>query len=627
MCGIAGKYNFHSQAGESLDKQTRELDAMLNSILHRGPDDSGIWLSDDGKTLLGHRRLSIIDINSRAKQPMASKCKRYICTFNGEIYNYLELRRVLIGKGSNFVTDSDTEVLVEMISTFGIEEALSKIDGMFSIGLWDSVKEELYLIRDRIGKKPLYYLREPGGITFASEIKAIALVNKNLTLNTSSTFEYLFLGYIPGSQTIYKELEEVAPGTYIKFSINGIQKKTFWKPNFNNKIDITYSEALEEVDALLRDAVNKRLRSDVPLGYFLSGGIDSGLIVAMASETQEGNMSTYTVSFEGTEFDESSLANKVADKFNTNHTNIEAEIKPQEDILKVVNQYDEPFGDPSAIPTMAVCSAASRELKVALSGDGGDEVFGGYRRALAAKVSTNLLKFGLNIPSFLEKFIENNFKNSNSYRSKLSFLSRFLRGLNENEVNRYLIWAANGMAHQELDTVKISSSNKASLFNSFPDLRGLDVYQQISSIDFSSQLPDSLLVKMDIASMAYGLEVRSPFLDQALVEFSLSLPMEIKMNRNKTKPLLRDLASRYLPSEIFNAPKKGFEIPLVNWLQDDLSELVNDTFSNRNSSIYDFLDRNFIESLPNNSQNLNLHQWSNQLWIILMFRLWEEKVK
>ena len=162
MCGIAGKYNFHPQAGESLDKQTNELDTMLNSILHRGPDDSGIWLSDDGKTLLGHRRLSIIDINSRAKQPMASKCKRYICTFNGEIYNYLELRKVLIGKGINFVTDSDTEVLVEMISTFGIEEALSKIDGMFSIGLWDSAKEELYLIRDRIGKKPLYYLREPG---------------------------------------------------------------------------------------------------------------------------------------------------------------------------------------------------------------------------------------------------------------------------------------------------------------------------------------------------------------------------------------------------------------------------------------------------------------------------------
>jgi len=337
-------------------------------------------------------------------------------------------------------------------------------------------------------------------------------------------------------------------------------------------------------------------------------------------------MSTYTVAFDDSSFDESDSARKVALRYNTNHTTLNAHIKPQEDILKVVDSYDEPFADPSAIPSMAVCKAASKELKVVLSGDGGDEIFGGYRRAMAAKLATDLNKYGVKIPNFLIKPLNFLTQSEDKYRSNLSFLNRFLSGLDKDPVNRYMIWAANGVGHQKYSTFnqEFTLAYNNSLL-SFVD-ESQDVFQQLTCMDFSSQLPDALLVKMDIASMAHGLEVRSPFLDKDLTEFGLSIPMNVKLKNYKTKSLLRSLASRYLPSKIFNSPKQGFEIPLVTWLQKDLVSLVQDSFSNRNSIVYDIFDKKYIESLPENSQNLNLHQWANQLWIILMFRLWEERV-
>ena len=625
MCGIAGQVSF--EGNQNIDDLRQQLKIMLATIAHRGPDDESIWVDENGLSALGHRRLSIIDVSERANQPMQSSCSRYICAFNGEIYNYIELRDYLISKGAIFKTESDTEVLVEMFAFLGVDETLRRIDGMFSISLWDRKNSSLYLIRDRVGKKPLYFYFLNNTLTFASEIKAIVSNKReSLNINLNSLSEFFKLGYIPGNETIYEEIKEVKPGHVLEFSSKGIKEKSYWSASFNQEIEITYQDALQEVDRLLRLAIKKRLRSDVPLGFFLSGGIDSGLIVALASELSGSKLSTYTVSFEGSEFDESSSANLVAKKFNTNHQTLRAEIDLERDILFLVNQYDEPFGDSSAIPTMAVCREASNDLKVALSGDGGDEVFGGYRRALAARMAVSLDRFGFKVPKASFALLKTLSLGGGSYRNKFSFMKRFFSGLDEDSLQRYFIWAANGTGHAGKEIFNTDFlKEQESVLNQFL-FQDQNIFQQITALDFNSQLPDALLVKMDIASMAHGLEVRAPFLDKDLIEFGMSLPMNIKIRNFKSKSLLRDLASSYLPKNIYSAPKKGFEIPLDAWLSNNLSSMVQDIFSSKDSITYDIFKEDYINSLPLNTKNIDTHQWSNQLWNMLMFRLWEEKV-
>ena len=625
MCGIAGQVSF--EGNQNIDDLRQQLKIMLATIAHRGPDDESIWVDENGLSALGHRRLSIIDVSERANQPMQSSCSRYICAFNGEIYNYIELRDYLISKGAIFKTESDTEVLVEMFAFLGVDETLRRIDGMFSISLLDRKNSSLYLIRDRVGKKPLYFYFLNNTLTFASEIKAIVSNKReSLNINLNSLSEFFKLGYIPGNETIYEEIKEVKPGHVLEFSSKGIKEKSYWSASFNQEIEITYQDALQEVDRLLRLAIKKRLRSDVPLGFFLSGGIDSGLIVALASELSGSKLSTYTVSFEGSEFDESSSANLVAKKFNTNHQTLRAEIDLERDILFLVNQYDEPFGDSSAIPTMAVCREASNDLKVALSGDGGDEVFGGYRRALAARMAVSLDRFGFKVPKASFALLKTLSLGGGSYRNKFSFMKRFFSGLDEDSLQRYFIWAANGTGHAGKEIFNTDFlKEQESVLNQFL-FQDQNIFQQITALDFNSQLPDALLVKMDIASMAHGLEVRAPFLDRDLIEFGMSLPMNIKIRNFKSKSLLRDLASSYLPKNIYSAPKKGFEIPLDAWLSNNLSSMVQDIFSSKDSITYDIFKEDYINSLPLNTKNIDTHQWSNQLWNMLMFRLWEEKV-
>jgi asparagine synthase (glutamine-hydrolysing) len=625
MCGIAGQVSF--KGNQNIDDLRQQLKIMLATIAHRGPDDESIWVDENGLSALGHRRLSIIDVSERANQPMHSSCSRYICAFNGEIYNYIELRDYLISKGAIFKTQSDTEVLVEMFAFLGVDETLRRIDGMFSISLWDRKNSSLYLIRDRVGKKPLYFSFLNNTLTFASEIKAIVSNKReSLNINLNSLSEFFKLGYIPGNDTIYEEIKEIRPGHVLEFSSKGINEKPYWAVPFNQEIAITYQDALQEADRLLRLAINKRLRSDVPLGFFLSGGIDSGLIVALASELSSNKLSTYTVSFEGSEFDESSAANLVAKKFNTNHQTLRAEIELERDILFLVNQYDEPFGDSSAIPTMAVCREASKDLKVALSGDGGDEVFGGYRRAIAARMAVSLNRFGFKLPNASLALLKSLSLGGGSYRNKFSFMKRFFSGLQEDSLQRYLIWAANGTGHASKEIFKTDFlKQQESVLNQLL-FQDQNIFQQITALDFNSQLPDALLVKMDIASMAHGLEVRAPFLDKDLIEFGMSLPMNIKIRNFKSKSLLRDLASSYLPKNIYSAPKKGFEIPLDAWLSNNLSSMVQDIFSSKDSITYDIFKEDYINSLPLNTKNIDTHQWSNQLWNMLMFRLWEEMV-
>ena len=627
MCGIAGKYSFSSSFSKEDDYHL--INRVLDELHHRGPDDKSIWQSDDSKIILGHKRLSILDLSIKGRQPMTSSSKRYVCVFNGEIYNFLELRKVLINKGINFKSNSDTEVLVEMLDIFGLEKTLSHIDGMYAFAIWDCLKKEIYLCRDRVGKKPLYYSCDKDSLSFASEIKGLMVGKKEtFSVDDQSAINFFALGYIPGFSTIYKEIKEVKPGYYIKINAGKISEHLYWNlDSIEETSNITFNDAVNRTEEILKNAIRKRLNSDVPLGFFLSGGIDSGLIVAIASQ-MEKDISTYTVSFDEKDFDESFFSKKVSDKYDTNHHVLKSSIDPLSSTYDVAKNYDQPFGDPSAIPSLAVCKEASKKVKVVLCGDGGDELFGGYRRAQAVNLAgKHPFLFSKQYP-VLTKLL-NSFSNGNSdYRSNFSKAERLLSGSGKDTLDMYLLWAANGFSlnsFKNKDEIILKKNLNQNLLGKITSLEGKDIFNQFSQIDFFSQLPSSLLPKMDIASMSSSLEARSPFLDKDLIEFSFSIPRNIKMKGNASKPILRALGQKYLPKNIYKGQKKGFEIPLNSWLKGPLNAILNDLALNRNSILFEIFNYSDIQELLNNKKNIHTHSWSNKTWLVLMFLIWEQE--
>ena len=627
MCGIAGKYSFN----DSLSKEANFhlINNILEKLHHRGPDDKSIWQSEDEKITLGHKRLSILDLSIKGRQPMVSSSKRYVCAFNGEIYNFLELREKLIHKGVRFKSNSDTEVLLEMVDIFGLEKTLDQIDGMFAFAIWDCSKKEIYLCRDRAGKKPLYFCSNQNSVIFSSEIKGLKVTRKkSFSIDDEASLNFFALGYIPGFSTIYKEIKEVRPGHYLKISSGKISEHLYWNLNSIEDLpDITFKEAVDKTEEILKRSIKKRLNSDVPLGFFLSGGIDSGLIVAIASQ-MERDISTYTISFDDKDFDESLFSKKVSDKYNTNHVVLKSSIDPLSSIFDVAKNYDQPFGDPSAIPSLAICKEASKKVKVVLCGDGGDELFGGYRRSQAANLANKhpfLFSKKYSILINLLSLLSNG--NSN-YRSNFLKAERLLRGSGKNVLDMYLLWAANGFSLDSFkikDEIFLKKNLSLSLLKNIPFFESKDIFNQFSNIDFLSQLPSSLLPKMDIASMSSSLEARSPFLDKELIEFSFSVPRKVKMKGNTSKPILRALGQKYLPKDIYKGSKKGFEIPLNKWLKGPLREILNDLADNRNSILFEIFDYSFIQDLLVNKKNIHTHSWANRTWLILMFLIWEQE--
>jgi asparagine synthase (glutamine-hydrolysing) len=631
MCGIAGVLSRLSANTERLSGQVKK---MVQVLSHRGPDDQGIWADPTGRIILGHCRLAIIDLTPEGHQPMVSSCGRYVISLNGEIYDFLELRKELKELGTQFRGHSDTEVLLEAVSRLGIRRTLDKVVGMFAFALWDNAEDRLILARDRAGKKPLYYFRNHDSVYFASELKALkTLDNINFPVDYESIYQYLTFGYVPAPRTIYENVSEIPAGHYMVIDSNHkVEFKSYWKVAWGKKRQITFEQTVEEADHLLNEAVKIRLRADVPVGCFLSGGIDSGLLAAMASRQMDSPLKTFTVSFSDGAFDESPFADLVAKRYGTDHHVITLSPNLEDVLPKVVKAYDEPFADASAIPSYCISEEASKHIKVVLNGEGGDELFGGYRRHVAVKLYSHFRKLFEIMPEKFWSAVVESLPQPRSFRSRYAFLHRFLRGIDGNPFNQYIAWCVDGFDEIEKGGLyKHSTNGYASsidlLTSKFSNLNQMHPLDHFMAMDFLLNMHDDMLVKMDIATMAHSLEGRNPFLDHRIIEWATNLPVEIKMKGTKTKPILRELAKRYLPIEIVNAPKRGFEIPLISWLRKDLFHMVHDICLSPNGIVLDLFNRNYVESLLNEKTDLDPDRWSRRVWTLFMLGMWENESK
>lgn len=628
MCGIAGILCRSPGDGEDL---AAKVTTMVSAIRHRGPDGDGVWCHPQGLVTFGHARLAIIDLSDDGKQPMTSHSGNLVLTFNGEIYNYVELRHELGRAGTEFRGTSDTEVLLEAMGQWGIETALSRARGMFALAVWDNRQKYLWLARDRVGKKPLYIFENTDSFMFASEIKGLlAVPSVKVNISQQSLSDYLSLGYVPGPDTIYREISEVRPGTLVRLDMSSrLRKETvYWSFPTQASRTPTPEEIQEQTESLLNEAVRIRLRADVPVGVFLSGGIDSGLITALAATQSAKALKTFTVSFGTSVFDESELAGRVAQRYDTDHHEIRLNPDLEDLLPKVVGAYDEPFADPSALPTFAISSEASKHVKVVLNGEGSDELFGGYRRIYAMRALERI--------QFILKMLPRNTLSSllsilpkpKKFRSNYSFFHRFARAAQADGNTRYLVWSSDGFDIDEKQRLQLSDTMGV-VQPTYEILRDRMANRSISSplaefmaIDFLVGMADCLLPKIDIATMAHGLEGRSPFLDQELVDWVAGVDKTVLLAGRGTKPVLRAMANQYLPPEVVSAPKRGFEIPLVQWMTNDLKAMVRDVCTSESSILFDLFDRSEVLAIVDRQYPIEDERWAKRMWSLFMLASW-----
>jgi asparagine synthase (glutamine-hydrolysing) len=551
-----------------------------------------------------------------------------VLVLNGEIYNFVELRGDLEREGVRFRGHSDTEVLLAAIERWGFEEALRRAAGMFAIALWDGVESRLMLARDRAGKKPLYFAVAGGGFYFASEIKALRDgARLPLSVDGQAIHHYLSLGYVPSLSTAYREVKEVPAGCWMIVDADLTRRvHRYWSLPQAGEEEITADEAIAETERLLGVAVTQRMRADVPVGVFLSGGIDSGLITAMAAQQSATPIRTFTISFDSRTFDEAPLARLVSERYATEHQTIELSPDLDDLLPRVVRAYDEPFADPSAIPTYAVARAASRELKVVLNGEGADELFAGYRRAIAARYLSDFAALAEHVPGI--HALTERLPHPAKFRSPYALAYRGLRGLGLDSMQRFLVWSTDGFSERDKERLYRGGTRPLptaeALHELLAPLATRSALDHFMAVDFALSLGDCLLVKMDIATMAHSLEARSPFLDHRVIEWAASLPRRILFSGTTTKPLLRKLAQKYLPPEITTAPKRGFEIPLFDWLTGKLAPMLNDLCLSPTGLLADLFDRREIERIVLRKTSLDDQRWAKCTWILLMLALWDK---
>ena len=560
MCSILGYHN---------SKLSHQQIVRYNlSMSHRGPDDSTVKKSifKNKNLFLGHNRLSIQDLGSHANQPMENS--KFVMVFNGEIYNHLELREEC---NYPFKTSSDTETLLALFLKYGIEKTISKLIGMFAIALFDKVEQKLYLIRDRVGIKPLYWTYQNEEFVFSSELKGFS---SHLKQNKSdkALIQFMSFGYIPNNQSYYEEIKKLEPAHYLIFDGKSIDIKKYWRLP-KNKIEISYEDAVEETERLIQDSINYRVLSDLEVGSFLSGGIDSSLVSAMMQNLSSHSIKTFTIGFEDSAYNEASYAKEVAKYIGSKHYEYIFTVNDVKALLEDFDTYyDEPFGDASALPTMLLSKFTKEHVSVALSGDGGDETFLGYDRYFITQKYYKLFKkfpqFSRNLAAFLSR---------RSNQDKLEKLAYPLKYLNEE--NLYSIiststkpWELSNLFSKEF----VYESFKNPSFLSLQEIENFnkqDIFDNFSKIDFHRYLVDDILTKVDRASMKYALEARVPLLDHRLVEFAYSLPTDIKL-QNGAKSILKDVLYKYVPKELIDRPKMGFAVPLKHWFREELKDLL-----------------------------------------------------
>ena len=620
MCGIAGFI------GKGTEK---DLDNMIRAVSHRGPDDKGIFLQNN--VGLAHARLSIIDLSSAGHQPMADESKKLWITFNGEIYNFKELRQELEKTGKyRFQSQTDTEVIIYSWKEYG-EKMFEKLDGMFAFTLYDAEKETLILAADRLGKKPLYWSIQNGTLFFGSELKALIahqLFHKEVDFD--SLDKYLFYEYIPAPHTIFKNTQKLEPATYLVYKNGKIIKERYWEMDFE-PISIGQKETTAELDVLLSQAVKKRLVADVPLGILLSGGIDSSTIAFYAQKLSSDKVKTFSIGFREKSFDESSYAKLAADFLKTDHYH--AVFTPEnvmELIPSIAEMLDEPMADPSILPTHLLARFARQKVTVALSGDGNDELMAGYNTFQAHTFSRLYEKLPLFLRETVSKIAgripasDKNF--SLEYRAK-KFTSDF-EGRPELRHHRWMASFSDRernllYAPEIRETVNIN--NTATILETLlADVAKTDLESKILYLYLKTYLPNDILVKTDRASMKTALEVRCPFLDRRVVEFVNSLPYDYKYRGLSGKYILKRLMKDRLPSLIIKRPKKGFGIPLARWLKYELKPLCDELLSSKTLKKQGIFDADAVERLKKE------HYWGKkdrrkELWTLMVFQLWRRR--
>lgn len=627
MCGICGIVDQNRNNYVSKDLLSR----MCSHLSHRGPDDGGVFVDRNTACVgLGHRRLSIIDLSVSAHQPMANEDETVHIVFNGEIYNYKELRVELEKKGHKFKSHTDTETIIHLYEEYQ-EECIKFLRGMFAFAIWDSKKQILLLARDRVGKKPLLYTYVNGKLCFASEFLAIiesGLVSKEI--NPEAIDDYLSLGYIPAPLTIYKHVFKLQPAHMLIFKENNLSIKRYWNLEYQPKISISEEEASEEILRLLKEAVKIRLYSDVPLGAFLSGGIDSSTIVGLMSQLSANKVKTFSIGFEEKDYSELQYAAKIARRFNTDHHEFMVKPRALEILPLLVERYGEPYADSSCIPTYYVSQQTRRYVTVALNGDGGDESFAGYERYQAML----LAEFYQKLPALLRKAIfsfTNILPDSISPKNKLRRIKRFCKAVNLDNKKRYIRWVGISDENFKKDIYldafikrilgRDVSKNIDSFFNNSD---GLNLLDRLLRTDVNTYLPGDLLAKVDIASMANSLEVRSPFLDHKLMEFAAKLPADYKIKGFTKKYILKKVIKNLVPKENIYRRKMGFGVPLGNWLRNDLKGLLCETLISKKSLQRGYFNPESIKSI------VQLHidkkkDYAFQLWALLMLELWHKR--
>ncbi len=580
MCGIAGIWDISATTSQACLE--REVIAMASKLEHRGPDDQGNWCDENAGIGLGFQRLSIFDISPSGRQPMASQSGRYISVFNGEFYNFKETRASLEAVGVTFRGQSDTEVFVEAIARYGLQDALEKINGMFAFALWDRDERVLHLVRDRMGIKPLYWGRFGGSIVFGSELKALRSSERWVPkLNRRAAENFHQLGYIPAPLTIYEGMEKVLPGQGVSVQPDGeIERWSYWSLGTvirdNKRSLIPEDQTLAQFTDVFEDAIRLQTRSDVPVGAFLSGGFDSTAVVAALVKNGKSELETFCVGFDDPCYDESPFAREIASHLGVNFNCAHMTGEDARDIApKLPEWYDEPFADSSQFPMAFVSEFANQKVTVGLSGDGGDELFGGYsRHQWADTVWQKMLNkpqwmrrtagvIASSIPGLLLHAMPTNKRPANG-AAAISYMGELLSARNINEVYAHIV-ALGGTAPFSVPT----------WFDS-PDSVVQGPAEQFMYLDTQRYLPDDILVKLDRASMAFGLEGRVPFLDHRLVELAWAMPKALKYSDGVGKRIVREYVYENVPQALMERDKKGFSVPLDEWLRTALKPYAED---------------------------------------------------
>jgi asparagine synthase (glutamine-hydrolysing) len=631
MCGICGA--IWNQPELAIDAAT--LQRMTDVLSHRGPDDAGTYLKDFQTqspyeplpgVALGFRRLSIIDLET-GHQPLSNEDGSIWVVFNGEIYNYQTLRKRLEGAGHQFKTNSDTETIVHLYEERG-EDFVHSLNGMFAIAIWDSNRRKLILARDRLGQKPLFYTVQNQRIIFASELKSILQhPSVRRELDPNAIDEYLTYQYVPHPNTIFHDIQKIAPGHLGVYQDGKFALHRYWNPDFQQVAQISQIDAQEQLSDLLRSAVKMRMRSDVPLGAFLSGGVDSSLIVALMQEQSEQQIKTFSIGFPVKSYDETRYAKLVAEHLGTEHRDFQVTPDAVEILPQLVRAYDEPFADSSAIPTWYVSQLTRQHVTVALSGDGGDELFAGYPRYAATRLGQWIDRTGP-LKNMLAARCWQMLPGSARQKGFIRRLKRFNAALGMSPLRRYLEWICifneTGRAelYHEDFLEKLTESDPFDFLQQAWDRTDRrDRVTATCLTDLQTYLPCDLNTKVDIASMSHSLECRQPFLDFQLVEFAASLPIEMKFRYGKGKRILRSTFGKMLPSEIWTRRKMGFGVPLDQWFRHELKEMAGDILLAERTFERGFFRRETVERLWNDHQN-KVFDHSYRLWSLLFFELW-----